>query len=141
MINENKGQVSIEYLLIFSISIIILLLFTLPLAEITTKNYFDLKEATSTKFQLSKIANTIDQVTAEGQGSKKTVILLLDRNISVLLSKNQLITNLILNDGKIKEIKIQYNNNLSTSLNLEKGKNLIVIHWPINSNNIEIYRK
>lgn len=141
MINENKGQVSIEYLLIFSISIIILLLFTLPLAEITTKNYFDLKEATSTKFQLSKIANTIDQVTAEGQGSKKTVILLLDRNISVLLSKNQLTTNLILNDGKIKEIKIQYNNNLSTSLNLEKGKNLIVIHWPINSNNIEIYRK
>ena len=41
MIKDNKGQISLEYLLIFAVSLIILIVFTLPLLQLGLENTMD----------------------------------------------------------------------------------------------------
>ena len=45
MIKDDVGQISLEYMLIFTISLIILIVFTLPLAELTIKDTFDISDS------------------------------------------------------------------------------------------------
>ena len=62
MIGDNHGQISLEYLLIFTVSLIILLIFTLSLAENSIKDTLDVSDSLDVKSDLSKIANAIKQV-------------------------------------------------------------------------------
>lgn len=78
MMKENNGQVSLEYLLIFAVSIILLIAFTLPLAEISIENTMDVSNSLNVKSELSKLSNAISLVYSEGQGSKQTVYMTLD---------------------------------------------------------------
>lgn len=73
MIREDVGQISLEYMLIFTISLIILIVFTLPLAELTIKDTFDISDTLNTKNDVSKIAQAIKRVYGEGQGSKQVI--------------------------------------------------------------------
>ena len=73
MIKDNSGQVSLEYLLIFAISLIILVTFTLPLTELTIENTLDVSDTLDVKSDLSQLSQAICQVYGEGQGSKQTV--------------------------------------------------------------------
>ena len=49
MIGDNHGQISLEYLLIFTVSLIILLIFTLSLAENSIKDTLDVSDKLSVK--------------------------------------------------------------------------------------------
>ena len=90
MIKEDKGQVSLEYLLIFAVSIILLIAFTLPLAEIGLEKTLDVSNTMNAKGELSKLSNADSQVYGEGQGSKQTIYMGLDKSINVKITNSYL---------------------------------------------------
>ena len=140
MLRENKGQISLEYLLIFSVSLIILVAFTMPLLEFEIENTLDVSNSLKAKSDLSKISAAISQVYAEGQGSKQTVHINSDKAVKITIDRDSLSTNLKLNDKSNKVIKTQHSSNLEkSSINLKKGSNFIVVEWPAGSENIQIH--
>lgn len=142
MIEDNKGQVSMEYLLIFAISLIILIAFTLPIANFGLEKTFDVSNVLDTKAELSKLSNAISQVYSEGQGSKQIVFLTVDNPVNVKVLNSYISTSIILNDGKIKTLKLNHNSNLDSGrIFLDKGENKIIIEWPIGKENMVIYKK
>lgn len=142
MIEDNKGQVSMEYLLIFAISLIILIAFTLPIANFGLEKTFDVSNVLDTKAELSKLSNAISQVYSEGQGSKQIVFLTVDNPVNVKVLNSYISASIILNDGKIKTLKLYHNSNLDSGrIFLEKGENKIIIEWPIGKENMVIYKK
>ena len=142
MIKENKGQVSLEYLLIFAVSIILLIAFTLPLAEIGLEKTLDVSNTMNAKGELSKLSNAVSQVYGEGQGSKQTIYMDLDKSINVKITNSYLSASYMMKDSKTKEFKLYHNSNLNSgSLFLDKGENKIIVEWPINSEHMIIYKK
>ena len=141
MIGYNHGQISLEYLLIFTVSLIILLIFTLSLAENSIKDTLDVSDSLDVKSDLSKIANAIKQVYGEGQGSKQTIKLNCKNKIKVNIQDNCISTSFKLNDNSKKEVKEYALSNIKkTSITLNNGENVIIVEWPINSENMLIYR-
>ena len=142
MIKENKGQVSLEYLLIFAISIIILTAFTLPLTEFALEKTLDTSNTLNAKGELSKLSNAITQVYGEGEGSRQTLHLTLDESINVKVTSSYLSTSYIMKDGTKKQLKLDHESNLNSgSLFLDKGENKIIVEWPIDKAQMTIYKK
>ena len=142
MIKEDKGQVSLEYLLIFAVSIILLIAFTLPLAEIGLEKTLDVSNTMNAKGELSKLSNAVSQVYGEGQGSKHTIYMNLDKSIDVKITNSYLSASYMMKDSKTKEFKLYHNSNLNSgSLFLDKGENKIIVEWPINSEQMTLYKK
>ena len=142
MLKENNGQISVEYLFIFAIALILLTVFTLPLANLAIEKTTDISDAINVKSQLYKIADGINQVYGEGQGAKQSVNLELDQNINVNIYKKHLSAGVKFNDHSSKLIKVNHDADvISGILNLNKGKNTIVIEWPAESENIFISKK
>lgn len=139
---ENRGQISLEYILIFAISLIILMVFTLPLAEESIKNTLDVSDSLDIKYEQSKIVHAIKQVYGEGQGSKKTVNIQSPKKIKVNIASNYISCNLKLKNGQNKIVKENYKSNIKkTSITLTKGSNVIVVEWPMNADNMVVYKK
>ena len=142
MIKEDKGQVSLEYLLIFAVSIILLIAFTLPLAQFGMEKTLDVSNSMNAKGELSKLSNAISQVYSEGQGSKQTVYLDLDKSINVKITNSYLSAPYMMKDGKSKELKLNHNSNLNSgSLFLDEGENKIIVEWPVDSGQMSVYKK
>ena len=140
MIKDNAGQVSFEYLLIFAISLIILIVFTMPLLNQTIETTFDVSDSIEVKDDLSKIALSINSVYGEGQGSKQTVNINSMKPFKVNVASNCLSCNLKLKDNKNKLIKVPCKSNLkSSSINVEKGESSIVVEWPVGSERMLIH--
>lgn len=138
--NDDRAQISLEYLLIFAVSLIILLVFTLPLAEESIKNTIDVSDSLNVKYDISKIAQAIREVYGEGQGSKRTLDLDSDRKIRISVSDKYISCNLKLKDNSNKQIKESFKSNLKkNSITLNKGRNVITVEWPIGSGNMLIY--
>lgn len=142
MIKDNKGQISLEYLLIFAVSLILLIAFTLPLAEIAVEDTFDVSDTLNAKSEMSKLSSAISQVYAEGQGSKQTLYLDMDEPLSVKITVSYLSASVPLYDGDYKQLKIYHTSNLdSGSLFLDKGMNKIIVEWPVGDEKMQIYKK
>ena len=70
MLKENNGQIAVEYLFIFAIALIILTIFTLPLASLAIDKTTDVSDAVNVKSQMYKIAGSIrymGKVMAQGR--------------------------------------------------------------------------
>ena len=52
MLKENNGQIAVEYLFIFAIALIILTIFTLPLASLAIDKSTDVSDAVNVKSQM-----------------------------------------------------------------------------------------
>ena len=142
MIKDNKGQVSLEYLLIFAISLIILIAFTLPIANFALEKTFDVSNMLDVKSELSKLSNAISQVYSEGQGSRQIVFLTVDSPVNVKVSNSYISASIKLNDGNYKVLKLYHNSNLDSGrIFLDKGENKIIVEWPIGKENMVIYKK
>ena len=138
---DNRGQVSFEYLMIFAISLILLIVFTLPLAETSVKNTIDVSDSLNAKADLSKLAQCIKTVYGQGQGSKQTVSLHESKKIKLTIANSYVSCNVKLNDKSTKQIKQYYKSTLKkTSMTLSKGENDIVVEWPVGSENMIVYR-
>ena len=142
MIKDNNGQISLEYLLIFAISIAILIVFTLPLTEHVIVDAFDVSDSLDVKNDLEKITHAIEKVYGEGQGSKQTVNIISPNKVKVYITNRQIYCNLKLKSGLYKYIDEYCESNLVTnSIILNKGENTLVVEWPENSENMIIYKK
>jgi uncharacterized protein (UPF0333 family) len=142
MIIDDKGQISLEYLLIFAVSLIILIAFTLPLVETALENTLDVSDSLNAKNELSKLSGAISQVYGEGQGSKQTIYLGVNKEMDVKILNSYLSGSYVMHDGNIKEIKLNYNSNLNSgSLFLDKGENKIIVEWPAGEDKMIIYKK
>lgn len=141
MIRESRGQVSLEYLLIFSVSLIILIAFTMPLLEKSMDATFDVSDSLKVKSELSDLAQAIRQVYGQGQGSKQTVTLDVDRPVKISVANNHISSKLKLKDNDNKEIRIDVKSKLkSDSFKLSKGKTTFVVEWPENEEYMAIYQ-
>ena len=141
MIRDTQGQVALEYLMIFAISLLLLIVFTLPLAENTIENTLDVSDSLKLKSDLSSIAGAIERVYGEGQGAKQTVNIHSSKDFKVTVTPNSISSTLKLNDNSNKNIKVTYSSNLAkSSFSLGKGLNTIVVEWPVNSKNMKIYK-
>ena len=139
MIGEDGGQVALEYILIFAISLILLIVFTLPLTEQSVENTMDVSNTLSVKSNLGEIAQAVMKVYGEGQGSRQSVSVISKQDIKVNIDGTHISSNLKLNDGTYKTIKINYNSNLpKSSIYLSKGENTVVVEWPVGSENMKI---
>lgn len=139
---DNKGQVSLEYLLIFSLSLIVLIAFTLPLLHDSLDDVFDVSDSIKTKSDLSKIANAIKQVYGEGQGSKHTVVLDIDKPVNINVADDYVSAKIKLKSNQNKQVKINVKSNLKTnSFKLSKGEKAFIIEWPVGSEYMTIYQK
>lgn len=139
---DDKGQVSLEYLLIFAVSLIVLIAFTLPLLEGSMSNTFDVSDSLNVKSDLSKLSYAIKQVYGQGQGSRITVDLDINRPVKINIANNYVSSKIKLNNNQYKEIKIPVKSKLkNNSFKLSKGKNTFVIEWPVESENMIIYTK
>lgn len=137
---DNNGQVSLEYLLIFSVSLIILIVFTMPLLQESMDNTFDVADSLAVKSDLSKMAQSIQQVYGQGQGSKQTLTVNSNKAFKITVKNNYISAKIKLKNNKYKEIKINVKSNLkSDTLHLDKGKNTYVIEWPVGEKNMVIY--
>ncbi|WP_405267268.1 class III signal peptide-containing protein [Methanobrevibacter sp.] len=142
MIKENSGQVSLEYLLIFSISLMILMIFTLPLAEEAIESTMDISDSLNARSEMSKISQAVKEVYGEGQGSKHSINVNLNKKIKITVTDNHVSCNLNLKSSSNKQINEYFNSNIKkTSLTLNKGPNTLIVEWPMNSKNMVIYRK
>ncbi len=139
---ENRGQVSLEYMLIFSVSLMILIAFTLPFLEKSMDNTFDVSESLKTKSDLSKIAHAIRQVYGQGQGSKQSVNVDVNVPVKMDISSNQITSKIKLKNGDNKAVKINVKSKLKTdTFKLSKGRHTFVVEWPVGSENMRIYQK
>ncbi len=142
MILDNKGQLSLEYLLIFSISLILLIVFTLPLVSLASETILNSTDVVLIKNDMNKIATGINQVYNEGEYSKRTVYIDVKEDIQLNINDNKLTTDIHLRDDLIKHLEVSHlNSDLNILLNLYKGVNKIVIEWPENSTKIIVYCK
>lgn len=142
MIKDNKGQVSLEYLLIFAISIAILIVFTLPLTEQAVVDTLDVSTSLDVKNDLSKITHAIEKVYGEGQGSKQTVNIISRDKVKIYLTDNHISCKMKLKSGSYKSLDEYYESNLlGSSITLNRGENILVVEWPENSDKMVIYTK
>jgi len=116
--------------LIFSLFLIFLITFTLPLTEESIKNNIEIEDAITTKYEILKLVDAINNLYNQGEGSKKTIFINLNKDTFVDIK-----------DGTLKYNNKEFtlNNNISESLYLKKGLNKITVSFPVNSETIELY--
>ena len=140
MIGDNRGQVSFEYLLIFAVSLIILIVFTMPLVTQSVETALDVSDCIKIKDDMSKIALSVSSVYGEGQGSKQTITIYSANSFNVNVAGEYLSCNVKLNNGENKLIKVSCKSNLkSSSIDIGKGENTVVVEWPKDSEKMIIY--
>lgn len=137
---DSNGQVSLEYLLIFAVTFIILIVFTLPFLHESMDNTFDISDSIKAKSELSKLSQAIKKVYGQGQGSRISVDLDIDVPIKINIANNHISSKIKLKNNQYKEIKMPVKSKLkASSFKLSKGKNTVVIEWPLNSEYMTIY--
>lgn len=141
MIKESRGQVSLEYLLVFTVSLILIIAFTLPLCEEAIKDTMDVSDVLSAKSELSKLAHAVKIVYGQGQGSRQAVNLHITRNTQINIVDDCIYLNMKLSDNTNKQIREYADSNIGqTSFSLNKGDNTIIVEWPESSQNMIIHR-
>ena len=139
MTEDNRGQVSFEYLLIMAVSLIILIAFTIPLSENVIQTTLDVSDSLDVKSDLSKISSAIKTVYSEGQGSKQTVNLQSRNYVTVNILGSYIYCDLKLHEGH-KIVKVSCKSNLEVSdIHIKKGENTVIVEWPIGNENMLIY--
>ena len=144
MILDNKGQLSLEYVLSSMIVILIITLISVPILLAAMDYSNDIIDAINAKSELSKITDAIDFCYASGKGSKRIVFVDLNQNVDIRFynnGKNGFASiDLNLSDNS-KEITSSFDyNGLNGNIHLSKGFNKIAVKWNEDSNMIEVNR-
>jgi uncharacterized protein (UPF0333 family) len=141
MIKENRGQVALEYMLIFAISLILLVVFTLPLAEVGIEDTMDVSDTLKVKSDMSRLSHAIKEVYGQGQGSRQTINIDSSHEIKVNVANNYISCNLKLKDGTNKIIKLYFTSTLEKSnFYIHEGENSIIVDWPESGENMRIHQ-
>lgn len=139
VLNEENGQMSFEYLLLFIISLILINVFILPMISTSIDNIDDLNMAYNTKSQMEELVTGINQVYASGSGSKRTVYLNMKKDSQIDINNGILTGDVLLSDNSYKKVEVRSNDlSLNNKIILNKGLNRVIIEWKDNSSQIEI---
>ena len=141
---DNRGQLSLEYVLSTMIVILIISMISVPtlLAAIDYSN--DILDSINAKNEMNKIADAIDFCYSSGKGSKRIVYVDFNRDVNIKLyndGENGLASiNLALSDYS-KEISSSFNcPSVNENIHLSKGFNKIIVKWDDDSGKMEINR-
>ena len=144
IIIDNKGQLSLEYVLSSMIVILIISLISVPILLTAIDYSNDIIDSINAKSELSKITDAIDFCYASGKGSKRIVYVDFNRNVDMRFyndgKRGFASINLNLSDNA-KEIISSFDyNGLNENIHLSKGFNKISVKWDEDSNVIEVNR-
>lgn len=139
---DNKGQLSLEYILSSMMVILVISLISVPILLTTIDYSNDMIDSLNAKNELSKITDAIDFCYASGKGSKKMVYVDFNQNVNLRLYNKGNIgmasVNLNQSDNS-KEISDSFDcPNLNENIHLSKGFNRIIVEWDVDSNKIEV---
>ncbi len=139
---DNRGQLSLEYILSSMIVILIISLISVPALLAAMDLSYDIVDSINSKEELSKITDAIDYCYASGKGSKRVVYVDFNQNINIRLSNNAkrgiatIYLNLSDNSGEISKF-FDYPN-LNENIHLSRGFNKIIVEWNEESGKIEV---
>ena len=141
---DDKGQLSLEYVLLSMMAILIISLVSVPILLTTIDYSLDIIDSINSKAELIKITDAIDYCYSSGKGSKRIVYVDFNQDVDVKLSNNGkkgfASINLSLSDNS-KEIKSSFDYiGLNENIHLPKGFNKILVKWDDDSNRIEVNR-
>lgn len=118
---DKKGQIALEYLLIFFILLIIMATISIPLLHDSIEYTNDLTDSVKVESLLTEIRKNVRLVNSLDIDSKRTVSVYVPEDLvlyhTVKSGKNYLYTTLTLSDGTKKRIelempcKVSFNNN------------------------------
>ena len=107
---ENKGQLSLEYMLFFLISLIILSVITLPLMADSLEDVNDMTSGVEAKDLLVEISNAVKIINSMDDSSKKTISVKAPQNLTIYSStssnKYYLYTYITLSDNSSKRVQV-----------------------------------
>lgn len=141
---DNKGQLSLEYILSSMIAILIISLISVPILLTAIDYSNDIIDSIDSKSELSKITDAIDYCYASGEGSKRIVYVDFNQNVNLRLYGNDsggiASINLSLSDNSREIVHSFDYPNLNENIHLSKGFNKIIVEWNDDSNKIEVKR-
>ena len=139
---DNKGQLSLEYILSSMIVIIIISLISVPILLTTIDYSNNIVDAINSKGEMSKITDAIDYCYTSGKGSRRIVYVDLNQNLNLHFYNNGKIgiasANLNLSDDSMEITSFFDYPNLNENIHLSKGFNKIIVEWNEESNSIEV---
>lgn len=140
---DNKGQLSLEYILIAMVSILLVTLISIPILGLSIDYSFDVVDSLNAKNELSKITGAVDFCYNSGKGSKKIVLIDLNNDLEINLlnngSKGVAIADLDLSNNDSKRICLPFDCPfLNENIQLSKGFNKVLVEWSDDSGLIEV---
>ncbi len=139
---NNKGQLSLEYIISIMMVILIITLVTIPLLSITIDYSKDIIDSLNAKNELNKIADAIDFSYNSGKGSKRIVLVNFNQDVNIHFTSNSdggfAYLNLNLSDSS-KRISVDYDcSSLNSNIQLSKGFHKILVEWNDDSGLMEV---
>lgn len=136
---DNKGQMSVEYLLIVLVVILVLSLVTIPLISNSIDASNDVSHSSDAKVAASTIANAADTVYANGPGSKRTINFYIPEDTTIRINGRNVIIPIQLSNGTTKDVNVtaQYGFDNKT-LNVNKGWYDAVVSWELKTKVISV---
>lgn len=108
---DKKGQLSLEYLLLFFISLLLLSIISIPLLNSSIEDTMDMTDAVKVKSSLTEISGNVKLIYSLGDESKKVVSIYLPRDLYLYCNNEDgryyLSTTLNLSDNSHKTIKVE----------------------------------
>ncbi len=143
---DNKGQLSLEYILSAMVIILIITMLSVPILSLSIDYSNDVMDSINAKNELSKITDAIDFCYNNGKGSKKTVLLNFNKDATVRFSSNggsgRAFLRLNLSDGSYKDIVSSYDfDGLNANIHFSKGFNKLTVSWDDGTGFIVLSRK
>ncbi|MDR2623354.1 MAG: hypothetical protein LBC39_02105 [Methanobrevibacter sp.] len=139
MIEDSKGQLSLEYLLIVLIGILVLIAITLPTLEFGIDNSMDMINILKIKSESVKITEAMNNIYYNGVGSKRTITVDIPKDTILHFNSKNAYFDYLLSDGDIKRVYLNCDHDLTNTVLLSKGVNKIVVEWSIDGDKIEIH--
>ena len=141
---DDFGQLSLEYVMVIMISILLILIVSFPLANLSIDISNDVVDVFSYKNELSKISDGIDYCHASGRGSKRAIFLDFNHDCDInLISKDNgsLINCVIHLKNGSKDVNIYSKAPVvSKKIFFSKGFNKVSIEWDLDTNSINVIK-
>lgn len=131
---ENKGQASVEYLLLLVVILIIMAAVTIPLVGSSVDATMDVSTSSDTKNALQSVANAVNLVYANGPGAKRTISVYMPQNMNITYdsASNTINQKLVLSSqNKTINASVDYTVDI-TNPNPIKGWHQTQVEWPLN---------
>jgi len=137
---EEKGQASVEYLLLIVVILIILASVTIPLVSSSVNSTMDISRASDAKNAIQNIANAVDLVYANGPGAKRTVNVYMPLNLVLQGNNTQNIgMNVPLSGNETKYVNSDLNYNVTfDNANFNQGWSTVTVNWVVGNKAITI---